>query len=66
MPGVLPAFDRNGHPAHCKCVVGGDDLGHTVRFATGVGLRTINFVTQSGDCSTPDVVVGEPLITVPP
>jgi hypothetical protein len=38
--------------------VGGDDRVYTVRLAIGVGLRTVNFVTQSGDRSSPDVVVG--------
>jgi len=68
---LAPAFrraslDRNGQPVDCKRVVGGDDLVYTVRFATGVGLRTVNFVTQPGDRSSPDVVVGRTLITVPP
>lgn len=38
--------------------MGGNDLVYTVRFATGVGQRTGNFVTQSGDRFSPDVVVG--------
>lgn len=52
------SFDRDGHPVDCKRVVGGDDLVYTVRFATRVGQRTINLITQSGDRFSPDVVVG--------
>ena len=52
------SFDRNGHPVKCQCVVGGDDLVYAMWLATRVGQRTINFITQSGDRSSPDVVVG--------
>ena len=51
------SLDCNGHPVDCKRVVGGDDFVYTVRFATRVGQRTINFITQSSDCSSPNFVV---------
>lgn len=38
--------------------MGSNDLVHPMRLAAGVGLRAVDFVTQPGDRSSPDVVVG--------
>jgi len=54
----LASFDRNRNTIDCKCVVSGNDLVDTMWFAAGVGQRTVNLVTQSGDRFAPDVVVG--------
>jgi hypothetical protein len=60
---LAPAFRRasldcNGHPINGKRIVGGNDLVHTVRFAARIGERTVNLVTQAGDRSSVDIVVG--------
>lgn len=52
------SLDCNGHAVDCQCVVGSIDLVHTVRFAAGIGQRTGNLITQAGDRSSADVVVG--------
>ena len=60
---LAPAFrraslDRYGYPVDCQCVVCGNDFVDAVWFPAGVGLGAGNFVTQPGDCFSPDVVVG--------
>ena len=52
------SFDRNRHAIDGKCVVSGNDLVDTMWFAAGVGQRTVNLVTQSGDRFATDVVIG--------
>ena len=52
------SFDRHGYAVDRKRIVGGGDLVNAVGFAARVDQRTGDFVTQSGDRSAPDVVVG--------
>lgn len=49
---------RDGHAIDCQRVVGSNDLVHAMGFSAWVGLWTIDFVTESGDCSSPNVVIG--------
>jgi hypothetical protein len=55
---VVHPSTATGTPVDSQCVVGGNDLVHTVRFAAGVGQWTVNFVAQSRDRFSPDVVIG--------
>ena len=60
---LTPAFrraslDRNGHPVDGQGAMAGDDLVYTVRFAARVEQGAGDLVTQPGDRSSPDVVVG--------
>jgi hypothetical protein len=60
---LAPAFrraslDRHGYSVDCQRVMSGSDLVDAVWFTTRVDQWTGDFVTQSGDRFSPDIVVG--------